>query len=400
MPSPIPPWRPSLIADDPRPVAAVFRSPVFNASETFVAAQAAELVRYQPLVIGLVAKGHVPPALDGRILLATARQQAALKLLGGSASLAAHLVTLRPKLIHAHFGPDATLALPLAERLGVPLVTSLRGYDVSRSPSRLLMSGRLSWMRYAVRRRALMARGTLFLAVSEALREQAVAAGHPADRTLTHYNGVDLARFRPGGAPGEAVILHVGRLVEKKGTAVLLRAFAQLRRQHPRASLTIIGDGPLRDPLELLAGELGLGESVQFVGFQPPEAVSDWMKRAAVVAVPSLRARDGDSEGLPNVAVESAASGRPVVATDHGGIGEAVMHGRTGFLVPEGAVEPLAQRLGELLASADLRRRFGAAARELAEQKFDRRRQMGRLECIYDAVVAGDCTSTSAIATR
>jgi colanic acid/amylovoran biosynthesis glycosyltransferase len=116
--------------------------------------------------------------------------------------------------------------------------------------------------------------------------------------------------------------------------------------------------------------------------------------------VPSLRARDGDSEGLPNVAVESAASGCPVVASDHGGIREAVTDGLTGFLVPEGAVEPLAQRLAELLASPDLRRRFGTAALELAEQKFDRRRQMARLESIYDAVVSGACTSTSAIATR
>jgi glycosyltransferase involved in cell wall biosynthesis len=157
----------------------------------------------------------------------------------------------------------------------------------------------------------------------------------------------------------------------------------------------IIGDGPHRGALERLAAELGLADGVQFLGAQPPAAVVEWMQRAAVLAAPSLRAADGDSEGLPNVVVESAASGLPVVATDHGGIAEAVIDGQTGFIVPERAVEPLAVRLSEVLASAELRRRLGAEGRALAEQKFDFRRQMERLETLYDSV-----TSTSAIATR
>ena len=400
MTSPMPEWRPSLIADDPRPVALVFRSPVFNAAETFVAAQAAGLVRYQPLVLGLYGKGHVPDALDGRVLLASRGQELSLKLFGAAGGPAARLAPFRPRLIHAHFGPDGTLALPLARRLGVPLVTSLRGYDVTRSPLRLLSSGRLSWMRHALWRRTLMEQGTLFLAVSNALREQAIAAGYPAERTMTHYNGVDLTRFAPAGDDDGKTVLHVGRLVEKKGTAVLLHAFAEVRDKRPGASLVIIGDGPLRGSLERLAGQLGLTEAVRFIGFQSSAAVAEWMRRAAVVAVPSLRADDGDGEGLPNVVVEAAASGRPVVATDHGGIGEAVEDGLTGFLVPEGAVAPLADRLGELLESAELRRRFGAAARTVAEAKFDMRRQMARLETLYDNVVAEGRTSTSAIATR
>jgi glycosyltransferase involved in cell wall biosynthesis len=378
-------------------VALVFRSPVFNAAETFVAAQAAGLVRYQPLVVGLYPKGHVLEALDGRVLLASRPQAMALKLFGTAGGLAADVAGFKPSLVHAHFGPDGVLALPLAARLGVPLVTSLRGYDVTRSPPRLLGSGRLSWMRYALWRRTLMARGDLFLAVSDTLRAQAVDAGYPADRTVTHYNGVDLERFSPAGEDDGSTILHVGRLVAKKGTAVLLSAFAHVRNAYPGASLVIVGDGPLRPSLERLARDLGLGQSVRFLGFQPPGAVAEWMRRVAAVAAPSLRTRDGDGEGLPNAVVEAAASGRPTVATAHGGIPEAVIDGRTGFIVPEGAIEPLAQRLGELIGSAELRRRLGAAARVFAEEKFDARRQMTRLETLYDEVAA---TSTSAIATR
>lgn len=389
MTNPVPIRPPSPFESDRRPVVAVVRSPVFNASETFVAAQAAGLVRYQPLVAGLEDKGHVPAALAGRVMLARNAAERLAVRLGRWGRLGERVAAHRPVLAHAHFGPDGVMALPLAKRLGVPLVTTLRGYEVNRRG--LLGSGRLSWMLYALGRDRLMREGTLFLAVSDALRRRAVAQGYPAERTRTHYNGVDLARFAAARDDDGETILHVGRLVEKKGTAPLLRAFAKVGR----GTLVVIGDGPLRASLEGLAGALGLGERARFLGALPPVEVAEWMRRAAILAAPSLTARDGDAEGLPNVVVEAAASGLAVVASDHQGIPEAVADGVSGWLVPEGAVEPLAGRLGELLGSADLRRAMGAAGRALAAERFDAARQMRRLEEIYDAL-----TSTRAIETR
>jgi len=354
---------------DQRPLVAIFRAPVFNASETFVRAHATGLMRYQPLVIGLKDKGHVPEALAGRVLLRPRLEAVS---------------ALAPALVHAHFAPDGLRALRIAEALGVPLVTSLRGYDVSLSNAALLASGRLSWIAYALFQRRLMRRGALFLAVSDSLRRRAIARGFPEARTFTHYNGVDLARFRPGDGGDGATILHVGRLVDKKGGATLLGAFAEVRQTHPRARLVVIGEGPLAGRLGRRAAALGLGDSVSFPGALPPEEVADRMRRAALLAAPSLTARGGDAEGLPNVVVEAAASGLPVVASDHGGIPEAVADGRTGFLVPEGEAKALARRIADLLADAPLRRRMGAAGRALAEEKFDGSRQMRLLEERYD----------------
>ncbi|HST35746.1 MAG TPA: glycosyltransferase [Allosphingosinicella sp.] len=368
---------------------AVVRAPVFNASETFVRAQAAGMARYQPLVVGLEDKGHVPDALAGRVMLAEGASARLMVRLGRWGALGERVRAAAPVLVHAHFGPDGVLALPLARALGVPLVTTLRGYDVSRRG--LLGSGRLSWMRYALGRGRLMREGDLFLAVSRSLRERALAQGFPAERTHVHYNGVDLARFATAHEDDGETVLHVGRLVEKKGTAGLLRAFARV----PVGRLVIIGEGPLRRELERLAGKLGLGERARFLGAQPPETVADWMRRAALLAAPSLAARDGDAEGLPNVVVEAAACGLPVVGSDHEGIPEAVADGTSGFIVPEGDVDALAARLADLLGDAALRRRMGSAGRTLAEAKFDMRRQMRLLEDRYDAL-----TSTSAIETR
>jgi glycosyltransferase involved in cell wall biosynthesis len=389
MTSRVPIRPPSPFESDPRPLVAVVRSPVFNASETFVAAQAAGLVRYQPLVAGLEDKGHVPDALAGRVMLAEGAAERVAVRLGRWGRLGRRVAAHRPVLVHAHFGPDGVMALPLAKRLGVPLVTTLRGYEITRRG--MLGSGRLSWMRYALGRAALIREGALFLTVSDALRRRAAAQGFPAERMLTHYNGVDLTRFSVTDGDDGETILHVGRLVEKKGTALLLRAFAKVRR----GTLVVIGDGPLRPSLERLAGELGLGERARFLGHQPPDAVAQWMQRAALLAAPSLTARDGDAEGLPNVVVEAAASRLAVVASNHEGIPEAVRDGTTGLLVPEGDIEALAARLGALLGSAETRRAMGAAGRALAEAKFDMAVQMPALEAIYDGL-----TSTSAIETR
>lgn len=379
----------SLPQLDDRPVVAIYRSPLFNASESFVQAHAAGLCRYQPLVAGLEDKGHAWPELRPRLVFAASPGEALrFKLLGRAGPMAERLAPAAPLLVHAHFATDGLLALPLAEALGVPLVTTLHGYDVSRTRRRLLLSGRLSWMKYALQRRRLTGSGALFLAVSDAVRRQAIAHGFPAERTRTHYLGVDLDRFRAATqAPEPGLILHAGRLVEKKGTRSLLDAFARLAPVMEGARLAIVGDGPERPGLERRAAALGLGGSVRFLGALPQDEVAAWMRRAWLLAAPSVTARDGDAEGLPTVIAEAAASSLPVVATDHAGNPEAVADGDSGFLVPERDAEALAGRMGELLGSPDLRRRMGAAGRRLAEQRFDARRQSALLEESYDALL-------------
>jgi glycosyltransferase involved in cell wall biosynthesis len=234
-------------------------------------------------------------------------------------------------------------------------------------------------MRYALLGARLRARGRLFVAVSDAIRARALTQGFPAERTVTLRNGVDLARFAGVPAPEPGLVLHVGRLVEKKGTALLLEAMARTDGR-----LVVIGDGPLRRDLERQSAPLG--DRVRFLGNLPPDEVAAWMRRAWLIAVPSVTARDGDSEGLPTVAVEAAASALPAIVSAHSGLPEAVVDGETGFVVPEGDAAALAARIAELLAAPDLRVRMGAAARRLAEGRFDALKQAAALERLYDAV--------------
>ncbi|HEY5722659.1 MAG TPA: glycosyltransferase [Allosphingosinicella sp.] len=371
------------------PVVAIFRSPLFHAHETFVRTHVLGLRRYRPLVIGLEDRGHVPPGLEGRIILPGSGAEALrLRLLRPGRAFAERVRAHAPRLMHAHFAPDGLLALPLALRLGIPLVTTLHGYDVSRRRSRLVSSGRLSWIRYGLFGGRLRARGRLFLAVSDALRAQALAAGFPPERTVTHYNGVDLARFpRPARPPERGLILHVGRLVEKKGSAVLIRALAEVREARPDARLVVLGEGPLRPRLEAQAAALGLSAHVSFLGARSSEEVAAWMARAWLLAVPSVTAGDGDSEGLPTVLQEAAAASLPAVGSRHSGIVEAIEDGVSGFLVPEGEAAPLARRISDLLEAPRLRASMARESRAIAETRFDSARQNQLLENLYDRLI-------------
>jgi colanic acid/amylovoran biosynthesis glycosyltransferase len=381
---------------DHRPVALIFRSPLFNASEGFVQAQAAGLVRYQPVVLGLEHKGHVVAPLRHRLLIPESRLARWRMACGDMTPVLHRLEALRPKVIHAHFGPDGLRALPLARALGLPLITSLRGYDVHLRKAALIASGQCSWIAYALGEARLQRRGALFLAVSDALRRRAIARGFPEDRTLTHYNGVDLDRFRPGPcAVRERVVLHVGRLVEKKGTLALIRAFAAIAAAQPDARLEIYGDGPLRPQLEREAAGLGVGERIAFCGHTSADHVAARLRSAWLLAAPSCTAANGDGEGLPNVVVEAAASGLPVIGTRHAGIPEAVRDGETGLLVPESSVAQLSEALLRLLGDAEMQAAFGRSARQWAEEQFDAASQARRLELLYDEMSLGYARSGS-----
>jgi len=367
---------------------AIIRHNLFKISEPFITAQAFALRRYQPIFLGRLRQGEIPPGADALAISDTGPAwplRAAAQMLGRSpAPFLKLLGARRPALLHAHFGIEGAQALPLARRLGVPLITTFHGFDATLSTAALLSSP--AWAYYPLFRRQLAAQGAMFLCASGFIRGRLLAMGFPAARTRTHYIGVDCRQITPrDAAEVRQIILHVARLVEVKGTLHLLRAFAVLGGQ---AELVIIGDGPLRKSLAAEAVSLGIAERVRFLGALPQAEVLAWMRKAAMLVLPSVRTGTGRIEGLGMVSLEAAATGVPVVGSDIGGIPEAVIDGQTGFLVPERDAEGLALKIGMLLADRPLRLAMGIAARRLVEQKFDLVTQTRGLETLYDEALA------------
>ena len=290
-------------------------------------------------------------------------------------------------LIHAHFATDGVLALPLAKKLDLPLVVTLHGRDVTISDKELSQSwaGRL----YLRRRESMWEQATAFLCVSDFIKASAIKAGFPPDKLRTHYIGVDRGEFRRTAEPSlPESVLFAGRLVEKKGCDLLIRAMASVQQQLPHATLTVVGDGPMRPSLVDLADTLGV--RCNFLGSQSSDQIKVLLQQATIVCVPSRTASNGDCEGLPIFLLEAQSMCVPVVGTFHAGIPEAVIHGETGLLGPEGDVCELAKNLLLLLQSQDLRSEYSLRAAQRMATTFEMAAQTRKLEDIYDEILVGN----------
>jgi colanic acid/amylovoran biosynthesis glycosyltransferase len=366
---------------------AVYRHQLFKRSESFIHAQASKVPRYRSLYVGRVCMGTAPLDADfvlpqlsriGRAMQSiTRRPDSFVDLLNGR----------DVRLMHAHFGIEGVYAAGIAARLDVPLVTTFHGFDATLSLKALITSGKASLLNYALHRSRLAQRGSLFICVSDFIRQRVLHLGFPPSRTVVHYIGIDTTAIQPPiERSPQPSVLHVARLVEKKGTADLITAFATVLRSVPEAKLLIVGEGPLEPVLRAQTRDLGIGNAVSFLGAQPNEAVLQMMATSWVFCLPSVTAQSGDSEGLAIVLLEAAASGMPVVATRHGGIAEAVEHERTGFLHPEHDADGLASSLKQLLLDQRLRATMGNHARRRVMQDFDIGKQSAALAELYESL--------------
>ena len=171
---------------------------------------------------------------------------------------------------------------------------------------------------------------TLVLVRSDSLRHALIELGCDPKKIEVQRTGIPLAEFpfRQRVLPnnGEWHFVQAGRLIEKKGLPVTIRAFEVFVRQHLNATLTIAGEGPLLRELETLARELKIAERVSFTGFISQEQLREIYYRSHIFLHPSQTGRDGNQEGIPNSMLEAMVTGLPVFATEHGGIPEAIEH--------------------------------------------------------------------------
>lgn len=200
--------------------------------------------------------------------------------------------------------------------------------------------------------------------------------GRPEQYT-TVYSGVDLDAFRDAepatDLPGERPrVVMVGRLADGKGHEVLLDAVDLIGDF--QGSVSIVGDGPLYDDVEQEIRLRELTEDVFLTGFR--DDISQVLATSDVLVLPSFR------EGTPRVITEAMASGLPVVATDIAGIPEQVADGGSGYLIPTGDPEALAERLEALLVNAELRERIGARGLERVE-RFSVATMIEELDGVY-----------------
>ncbi|MDA4127891.1 MAG: glycosyltransferase family 4 protein [Thaumarchaeota archaeon] len=198
--------------------------------------------------------------------------------------------------------------------------------------------------------------------------------GERPSRQYTVYNGVDIDFFNPAidptplrrrlGLTNKKVVLYVGRLAPRKGVQHLLDAFALAVKTFPELALVICGRGEMEGGLRSQTQKLELTQRVVFPGLVPQEDLPLYYALSDVVAVPSTY------EPMGIVPLEAMSAGRPVVASNTGGIPEVVEDTRTGLLVPPGDAPALAEALCSLCADEDLARKLGERGRAAVVGKY------------------------------
>lgn len=183
------------------------------------------------------------------------------------------------------------------------------------------------------------------------------------------YNGLDLDRFRPS-IMKRPLILSVGRYIEKKGFADLIRACAMLRDREIDYECRIVGEGPLQEGLQQQIQEANLEDRISLEGPKSLAAIVNLLGESRVFALPCVVEADGGMDNLPTVIVEAMAAALPVVSTRLAGVPEMVRHGETGYLVDPGDVEGLAANLERLLTDPEEARSLGQAGARHARSTF------------------------------
>ena len=266
------------------------------------------------------------------------------------------LKSLRPELIHVHTFKAGFIGRLAAWSLGIPAVYTIHAWlwgttAVSRVASRAALPlERLSarWCDQII---------TVSHAGEELVRKYRIAGDK---KVVTVHNGIeDLKVERRNAGNQSPIVMMVARFTAGKDFALVIRAFASIS---DRALLWLVGDGETRGPMEALAADLGIAHRISFLGER--ENVQELLSQVDIFVLAS------ESEMLPISILEAMRAGVPVVASNVGGVCEAVAEDKTGLLVPRGDAKALAQALERLIADEALRMRMGREGRRTFEARF------------------------------
>lgn len=270
-------------------------------------------------------------------------------------------------LIHAHWmipqGWIAALGLRITHRK-IPLLCTSHGSDLFA----------LRWKFLQNLKKRVLRKSDAITVMSRVMKSKVVDMGIASEKVDVIPMGVDLKNlFTPDSAVKRSTdeLLFVGRLAENKGVQYLLNALPLVIRKHPSLRLRIAGSGPMEEALKNQATRLHIAKRVEFLGALTQEELPNLYRRAALAVFPFVVAQSGDQEGFGLVQVEAMGCLCPVISGDVPAIHDILEHGKTGWMVPAGNAEALAETISQALDHPELRATFAQAARNTVVEKFD-----------------------------
>ena len=266
----------------------------------------------------------------------------------------------RIDLIFANYGPSGAELAPVAKAFGIPMVVHFHGFDAS-------IYSVLD--KYKEGYRQLFEVASKIIVVSEEMKGDLLRLGAPEEK-LVKITYAPHARFldlKPKHQDSQ--LLAIGRFVEKKAPYLTLMAYKLAKEKCSNLRLKMVGDGELLSVCKDICRSLNIYD-VEFLGVQSPAEIADLMESSFCFVQHSKQAVNGDKEGTPVAILEAMASGLPVISTRHGGIPDVVSHGVNGYLVEEGDVVKMADRIVELYHNRAKAQEFGFKGKDLIQRDF------------------------------
>jgi colanic acid/amylovoran biosynthesis glycosyltransferase len=289
----------------------------------------------------------------------------------------------QPGLVHAYYGHKAVKYHEMLTAWGGPWLVSFHGVDVvkfTHDP------------RYVAALQRVFADAQLVLARSESLLRVLADLGCPREKLRLNRTPIPLDRFpiTARTAPPDQAwrLVQACRLIAKKGLYTTLAALEKVVVHFPNLRFILCGTGPERDRFLAAVTARGLQKNVELRGWMDQAELLAEYEKAHVFLHPSELTDTSDQEGIPNSMLEAMATGLPVIATQHGGIPEAVTHGHDGLLVPEKSPDALADAIISLLRDPARLASFGAAAARNVRAAFGADASIGALEACYAEALA------------
>jgi glycosyltransferase involved in cell wall biosynthesis len=283
----------------------------------------------------------------------------------------------RVQVVNTHSGVDSWIGSVAARLAGTPVLLRTRHVNIPIKKHALNFVHDLP---------------DCIITCGESIRRTLIDAGFAPQRVVNIPTGIDFEKFAAkrdrnemraslGVSAGTFMILMVGILRRVKAHEIALAAVSNLKKSFPQIKLVIAGDGPQNPNLKKAANEMGIQDSVQFLGFR--NDIPDLLNAADMFLLTSY------SEGVPQSATQALGMGLPVVASNVGGVPELIEHQRTGLLFPAGDAAAAAEQIAAVLTAPDQARERGKSGQRQIHQFFSREVMVSKVERLCTDLLAG-----------
>ena len=358
-------------------LAIISPNPITN-TETFI-------IAHKNLLAGNIFyfhSGYIPTELDGHgKLMSNIGKKAyyfARYLLHSTLKPAQHIlkdffIAKKIQAVLVEFGDVAPHILPICKALKLPMIVHFHGYDAYMYE--VLAQNKKHYL-------DIFAYANDIVVVSQAMKQQIISLGCPEHKiTVNHYGPqAHFAKLTPTFQ--QRNFIAVGRLVPKKAPQITINAFAKVAKKYPGAHLWIGGCGVLEEECKKIVVDLGIEKQVTFAGYVTHAQICAQINNSFCFVQHSVRSEDGDSEGTPVVILEAGAAGLPVIATQHAGIPDIVIHEKTGFLFPEKDIEAMTAYMLQMAENMDLAQNMGKKAQKYILENFSIEKHINNLDNI------------------